>query len=237
MQVVLFNNETILKCIPRKLGSLKSRNFKIKYSLNLNNMSESRIEEFKKIHNKEREYKDVLGAIVDSHYSVELLGVTSLSREYGLNIDLSDNLDLVLSVLCGCSPFSVRTMPNYDTVSRTLLSLNTRNFNIPISDFLGLSRELDFYIINKIQSNSDEYAMESILSDIMHILSNIICYIGFYLEDKLPGCAVRSINKCNILLQSSLQVEFSYLDIVTRDSLYTVRANCFLIDNRNNRRV
>jgi hypothetical protein len=160
-----------------------------------------------------REYKSVLGYSFDSHTILECLGVTTSSRNYSVVIDMSTCLDFVMSMICGCSTESVRKISDYEKKSRALLSLDTDNFDIHISDFLRKHPKLDKFIMEQISSNSSSNAIMKIYSSILTTSSEIMKYLGFKLQKEYPGLILRSIGRSSIVFTTNERPKFDDLEL------------------------
>lgn len=198
MQIALFNSSDVNRSISISYGNMKQKKARLRslpreISSKFEGISDSKI------------FQDILGLDYDSHYVLEKLGLLTASRKYIIEIDISDCLDLILSILSGCKSENVRKMPNYSDVSRILLSADLDNFNISLGGFLGLDDNLDRYLLSISQVEESNY-IETLLSEVYRVESDIIKYVGVYLQS-CHQMVFRSVNKSKILLTTNENFE------------------------------
>lgn len=112
-------NQTLSRGYKTDKAYLKDAIDKLRVS-NITNKDEI----IKRLCNPRREVINNLGVYSDSLAELECLGIAVYCREYTIVIDLADQLDLVLFVLCGCNIDNIRSIPNYVNISREILKFN-----------------------------------------------------------------------------------------------------------------
>lgn len=196
MQVVLFNDDYVMKNMSRNLGKVKKSEMpKLSYTG----------EQLKRILGYEphgREYESVLGYEYDNCYELELLGLFCSSRSYIIELDFSKRLDLVLATLTNCNPVDVRKIPNYEKVSKALLTVDVDNFDIPLLDLFNKSKEVDKFLFDIFCDVSEVEGLCNFLTSILGGLNNIISYVGSYLQSQCD-MVMRSVGKASLIMTSN----------------------------------
>lgn len=237
MQIVLFSDDTVNKTIPKLTGLIKS----LSYSKPKNKTEDELIQIIQGTENSldaisllkyNRRYLDKLGLVVDSHYKLESLGLSSLSRDYTTVIDYSNALDFILANLSGCSIMNIRELPKYKEISRTLLTLDTSSFDISLEEFLFVDSDLDNYLNNCLTYSSETSCMQKILGDILGFCNSMMYYIGFYLQQKLNCTVCRSFGAGGIILTSNEELPFSEIEIYSKDGKVSCTLPCITFNNK-----
>lgn len=205
MRVVLFDNINIVNSMAKNLGRLeKSPILRFSY------------EEITKILGEfpdSRKYEEILGCKYDNYFLIEKLGLCKSTRKTIVEVDLTDSLDLVISALTGADPKNVRKMKNYHDVSKSLLTLDYKGFDIPLDNFYNLDDNLDNYL-NCVVSDNAYYTMKLILQNFLQKIQDIIMYTGLFLQDKYQ-LVLRSIGRARFILTTDLPIEDGSLEIVS----------------------
>lgn len=219
MHVALFEDDNIMKDLPRNFGKLKSNPCTLftddtKYirkvlepsgisGINLNRVLEG-----------SRKYTSILGLEYDSHYFVEKLGLSKASREYIIEIDMSTSLDLAFYLLTHSSIENIRKINDYNQISKALLRLDKHFLDIPVSKLMGVDEYLDEYLEDKLSIGGEEYCLEMLLRTILTKIGDILKYIGFYLQSNVNGVVMKSFGKNSIILHSYDKIDFDSIDLL-----------------------
>ncbi len=166
MQIDLFKDPAVYKDLNRLLAQVETRAFHLNCSKeDLKNVCDSDInfyKELEEIIDKPRVYKQVYGCSYDSHFLLEAMGVGTDCKRYTVIVDLSDKLDYVLHRLTGCPSEKIRAIPNYLSISRSLLSLDYAALTeVKLGDFLSIDDSIIEWMSNLI----DNIVTESNLCD------------------------------------------------------------------------
>ena len=203
----LYKNAKIVKDIPKQISLLKTRKF-----TSIGNKEES-----------PRDYKEILGGLIDSKYKEEFLGQSTLSRKWSIELDMSGCLNLILSSLCGATLYDVRKMKDFEFVSRAILSLDLDNLDIPLHNLCGLSNKLDEYLRRHVIDNTCLEAVRNITNDLLSTQNRILFYIGLTLQQELDFTVIRSVSLSKLLLQSSFEPKLDKLIVVSEETGESVK--------------
>lgn len=210
MQIHLFDDSKVTDNVSKNFGRLKSSAItlkedftEVKSKLIGNGIS---YVDLQSIERNIRNVNSILGLETDSHYLIERLGLSKTSRNYIIEIDFENCLDLVLSIVSGCNIESFRNLSNYDRISKSLLNL--KDLDIPLNTLIFLDSNLDNYIY-KFNNGCEEFCIRELLKDILDNFTNCLKYIGFYLQSSLDGVVFKSINRSKIVLTSYNNIEFN----------------------------
>lgn len=225
LQIALFRDERVSREIPKFIGRIKSRACSVDSNY-LHLIPNITNKDIRSLVDKPKRYYNALGVEYDSHYLVEYYGLTPTSRNYSIEVDISNRLDLVLHQLCGCDINSVRAVPRYDIISKALLTLDVTNLDISLGELLGLDDKLDKYILSFADQGGMEFCMELLSSSILTKAMDIAKYIAFYLQVNLDGIVVRSLGKGKVLMSSYTDIGLDSIDILLDDSKIEVQVNC-----------
>lgn len=246
MLIDLFRNNEIDKKSNRTGNQIESRKFQLERSLAPLDEIESDLPEFKKYKEAcygwqggKREYGDIIGNFYDPWYDLELLGVARYAKSYTVVVDFSECLDIILSVISGCDPQSIRKLKNYSQISKELLNFElTDSTQIPITDLIDLDKELTrwfneliyakrSYLCSADLQDAAYSVLFSFYSEILGTLEHMKDYVGTYLGDLgLPNTVYRSKSKSSILVSTDTRLE-QESEIVLRYGEYTSTAKCY----------
>lgn len=222
MQIDLFNNDEVKQNIVSCLSKLKNR----KCSANkkyLRNQSEEMKQQYKyasTLNHATRYSVNEYGNEFDTLVGLELSGVCSSLRRFASIVDLSNRLDLILSVMTGCIGTSIRRMKNYEKVSEAITSLNFEEVpDFTFSDMLGLDDRVDDYFVNlRANTESNGQMIDEFLQKVQETLFEIKKYCisavyGTYI--------VRSMGVNHLIL--STEETLGDFKILYRDEEFDVR--------------
>lgn len=223
MQIDLFKNRDIFKDGPRLLKQIESR----KYSLCV---SEDELQEVLKsdkgfltnISNKLKEgriYKNYYSCSTDNLFEVEALGVGLYTKKYTIIMDFSDKLDYVLHRLTGCPTELIRALPNYQHISKCILTLNYDGLrSLRIGDFMDISPEICNWfaqILESITSGGDmqdDEVLEAFVSllyqNIINEVNRLKTYVCMFLKDKYySDFTIRSKSLSSIIATTDIKID------------------------------
>lgn len=206
MQIALFSDEKTINLMPRDFGLCCSKKCVIQ-DKNINKVKKTlrdmRIPNctIEILLDKERHYKNFFGMPIDSHFLIEMMGVTTTSKRFIYIISIEDCLDSILAVISGCKAENVRKMRDYDSISKALLTLDVENMDISMGNFLGLDENLDSYI-NSIEESDEGGFLKYFYSCILSYSAEVLKYIGFFMQYNLDGVSMKSMRNGKIILAS-----------------------------------
>lgn len=191
MQIDLFKNEAVKQDCNRIGGQIFSRKYKIGHSLEPLDAIESDVAEFLAYRDRVRSLLKRPKCMIqvgnlksDSYAEIELLGIGEYSKSFTVTIDFSRALDFILSELTMCRQSSIRSMPDYDTVSEALLNYNFDKVgNINFNKFMGLDPYLDLFITSIIKQHSEELKTLSIRETTYSVLTDFYGQVTQFLQD------------------------------------------------------
>lgn len=211
MQVALFDDNEVNDVMYRNIGKVKKSTLpKLAYS-------ESELFNLLGYVPTGRHYETILNYEYDNCYQLESLGLFSSSRNYIIEVDLSERLDLVFSILTGCNPVDVRKIPNYNKVSKALLTVDVDNFNIPLLDLFGLSPEIDNFLLEVFDGSSEIDGLITLLKSLLACVDRIITYLGCYLQMHTL-MVMRSIGRASFIMTSNKSYGEDFSIVLNSDS-------------------
>ena len=156
-------------------------------------------------------YPSFCSGYTDQYFDLEVLGIECYAQQYSIVADLSDKLDYVLHRLSGCTTAEVRQIPNYEQLSKAILSVDT-NSSFDISVLLDVSPKLTNWLnsiynaaVAKDNSNSLQYNFFcSLFQEIQYELNTLKVNI-FHQLKRLggEGVIVRSYSYTSIVSTSA----------------------------------
>lgn len=183
------------KVIPAKAGKVRQKGFVFtNSSINrkiIGNYVNDRFDndddrlDFIKLAQQPREYMDILGISVDSHFEYEMLGLSLTKLNFPYTISLENHLDLVLNFLCNSSIDKVRNMNNYEKISKAIMTLDLDNLDIKFEEFFNIDDNLNKYMEGLLSLNKNELdTVKMFFCNILGTADNILKGIGFFLQGK-----------------------------------------------------
>lgn len=236
MQIVLFKDDHVNRTIPKLTGLIKT----LSYSKPKTKTEEELIQIINEASSSDtmallrynRKYLNKLGLVVDSHYKLESLGLSSLSRDYTTIIDYSKALDFILANLSGCSCLNLKGLPKYEDISKALLTLDTNSFDISLEELMFVDSNLDNYLNSCLTYNSEISCMEKILGDILRFCNSMMYYIGFYIQQNIDHAVCRSFGAGGIVITSNEELPFSEIEIYSKDGKVSCALPCITFNNK-----
>lgn len=215
MQIALFNDDKTINLMPRDFGLCCSKKcviqdkniIKVRKNLMDMRISNSNIEV---LLSKERSYRNFFGMPSDSHFIIEMMGVTTTSKRFIYVISIEECLDSILAVISGCKAENVRKMRDYDSISKALLTLDVDNMDISMSNFLGLDENLDSYI-NNIEESDEGGFLKYFYSCILSYSAEVLKYIGFFMQYNLDCVSMKSMSNGKIIVASDYVLDLEEL--------------------------
>lgn len=169
--------------------------------------------------------------LIDTHHDLEKLGIGHDARKYTLVISLEDSLDYILAYICKCDVKAVRSISNYKTLSKGLLSAYyaPQNFNFNSEILRGLDANLDKYLENLYYENKCDPSMttfnlhKQILETGNMLLRMITGMFKLY-----SGAVIRSLGSCSSVLTSDKPYE-GFITLENKNGIpsYTLQVGCF----------
>lgn len=160
-----------------------------------------------------RIYRDTLGIMCDSSLDLEVIGVTKYAKDDTVLFTLQDSLDLVLNYLCDVDMNVLRTLPNYQQISRGILNADhTMLDGIPFGDLLGLDSRLDAYLI-RINTTSISYEdflnkfFIEVTSACNTLLHQYVMQYRSYYNDLGLRLPLRSKNISSVVFGSEIEID------------------------------
>lgn len=201
MQVCLFNDLNVAGTLNRDIVKLKSNSCKLQSFSHEQLVTALQCAGFSEesysyaLKTPVRNYQTHFGFDKDSHFAIEYLGLSAATRTFVYTVDLTDHLDIVLACKSKCSLDSFKYKDRFDEFSRAVLTLNPNllaDYNL---DYLiGMSRELDIYLLNLLSvSRVEQECLLTLLTEFNLAARDTVAYIGFCLQHEIPDLIVKSL--------------------------------------------
>lgn len=224
MLINLFKNEQIVKNSNQLGHQIMTRGFQLDKQLTYLNEIKSDSDNFLKYREEcfktaetTRNYSNIISNNYDSHFNLELLGIAKYTRQYTVVVDLSESLDLILSILSNCELEAIRKLNNYTKVSKDILNFELeQSEKISITDIIDLDRNLSRWFnsltyrkrgsICAVDLQDATYSiLFSFYTELQNALEQTKDYIGTFLQKVgLPGSVYRSKSKAAIIVSSDV---------------------------------
>ena len=162
----------------------------------------------------------ILDNTYDNLYELELLGIAD-SRPRVYVVDLSECLDMVLSILTGCPTEAVRRLPNYREVSKAIMNFDLESCNdLQVADIIGLDSSISTWFTTIIYDNRKDVCADNLnkqdvvylilfefYKQILKTVENMKNYVLTYCADFFSGAnaAVRSKSRTAVICATSYE--------------------------------
>lgn len=153
------------------------------------------------------------GFFLDSHIEIEKCGFHSCSGSAVVVIDLTNRLDIVLNVLCGADMQRVRSIPNYEKISRSILRCDLEE-DLTLKSLLCGDKRLELYLHSLCIDHS---IVNGVPSPVYTLFSDILTAA----RDILLAAAYKLFNEKNLVLRAYDTSTF----ILTDKNGYTIDPN------------
>jgi hypothetical protein len=163
-----------------------------------------------------RSYFDFYGKISDSHNEIEKLGVCKYAKPYTTILSLEDSLDYILHRLCKADIAKVRSISEYDLLSRSLLKLNFDGMKgFTFEEFFKADTNVEKFLLsmyNSVPSESEDKNHDFLLSFVSSLIKEVSAvaeYISFAYNASLDKdtSVIRSKSFCSFVLTTSNKLE------------------------------
>lgn len=196
LQLDLFSNNNVEKKANRLRGQILTRKFEFAPQyMNFNGLREKLpltpagiqyYQDLINIYNQGKQVTTIGYCSNDSYFPLEELGIAKYGKSYVTILDMSDNLDFVLAVRFGSDPKAVRSLPDYYTISRSILNADFEKAKaIPLTKLLAVCPEVAEWIVSHsealaIDGLTEEAIVNQTISDLYVNILNTSAKIKFY---------------------------------------------------------
>ena len=151
----------------------------------------------------------------DSFFELDAMGIERYSNKYSLVASTCDSLDLALNQICGADIESVRSIPDYQAISRALITGDQELMgHVNISSLLNVDSNLDSYLVSRfvMAKNQQEFIQKlaiNVASKAQSILDEIMQrFRTYYSRTYNDSIVLRSMSSSRLVC--GLENEINY---------------------------